>query len=1593
MKSKMKSTFAIIAVVLMVLVAVVPMVSMFTSETDADTTYDPVIKAADRIKISGKVLTVAGTDVADDTYTVYVTWGKDSQYYGSVDVDEGAYELEIYEKKVTNVTVSIIKKGDTKYTPLTEFGQKTYKELTTGITVANFQSGSSESKVVTVYMGGTGNTGYKLYAFFDTPYSVAVDYELYDAAADGTKIGQGQKCGVSTDSTFKVNYNGAPETVYLKITKVYVTQVKGGSEAQHNITGTTAQNIASSASDLIADQDILTVSTNVEFMPDASIEMTKGQYVPAGESPTPVDITMYAAGSTTLTSAHSVKYYYNKVNTGTTAEPAYRGINKYIAVVKWSSDVKFTDEPVIEETKMAVRPVISADVLASKNLYFGSIAMVDDEDNTVPAIDGQEITLKATKLKDDKREATGSAFKYVVSGGNYIALATGFEPEADEMFVAVSVKDYTAVGFGDDNNIIQVATEESDAGITDEEVEFGNADIVISAEGYTFIEGQLILDDEQGDVAASLGICISGVDKVFGYKVTKNAINVLTTDAGHFGVFIETGKEITFTPGADKDGNAEVYSFTVPYVYIANASFPDDFEMELAAKTLTFKLADGDGAVLGAVGKTLVVNYAAKSVLSYALGTGIAGNAVSAWNATPKTHTITVYKSYFDLTGAEFWPSFTNTNSNGQENYVYTFANTATNPAKYQETDGKMAISALDTTYYVYLKDIDGNIIKVNSDGNKPLFTAAAVDLYETETNGTIVRTTVDGSAYTVTADVNGKMKIMMPSTFVDVTIPKSMAAVRTVELTPATAPEAVATELAKHYLEAHYIFDDVDTDNTKTIIANKDTMTAKVVRLDETTGIPGVTVKLYKTAEAATAGGNDYVAVAVTDSKGSFTVNSPLEIVAGYTYKFEAAGYDIGNQAALNGTKKVTSFVSTTDQYYITITDADKTPVILTDGYKLSIAGTTITVDDYEAVGSIALTAGTVISATYKNGDSTKDARTFSPYTITSNDVATGTINLVSNERTCYINTIDADGNLIADGTPSVALMQNDKEVKTYAAADIIGGVTAIPLTIGMYYTVLTDLDSDNEYYAVKMANTGYDGTKYWFDTTEYTEFDDDVAVVESPYTLNTFILTDAIGTPVSVKTMPENMKVASISYPGDVRTVTFSVSSGTFSFVGDDSVVYMPEALVDWAFTDTKDNAYTVKLTKAVVDGTIKASEMELVFTLLDAAGQPIVGDATITYYNSTTPAGAAIGAAKKTNDNGQVSYVSAKFGEGYKYDAAVVGYTFDVISDFVFTADQATITPLFYTANGYPIPEGEIDNVKAYGFSGVAIATSVGGKITVDPEQVEYYVATPVLGSDFTFEKSEIPAFVANESYITGTVPYSGDQDVEQRVELDFYLEGNLVKYEYIDEPVDPEDFGVNGYEYDAIIDLSGMIIDGVVFDSIVAVYTEDYIVLGSTVIDPFTPVNNIISPIAQQFEVELVAPSAIVALHVNSAQVGNTVTVTADGKFIVADDESIYTDGQYIYTFAGWYVDNELVSPNPVFTFTMTENVMISPQYTVVYEKTSDVNKDVEKEYVNIVEKVEVPVEKTVGIDTNVLIIGICAVIVALIAVVYAVIKKE
>ena len=202
-------------------------------------------------------------------------------------------------------------------------------------------------------------------------------------------------------------------------------------------------------------------------------------------------------------------------------------------------------------------------------------------------------------------------------------------------------------------------------------------------------------------------------------------------------------------------------------------------------------------------------------------------------------------------------------------------------------------------------------------------------------------------------------------------------------------------------------------------------------------------------------------------------------------------------------------------------------------------------------------------------------------------------------------------------------------------------------------------------------------------------------------------------------------------------------------------------------------------------------------------------------------------------------------------------------------------------------------------------------------------------------------------------------------EPKISYIEYSAADIVLGEGSAKVVDGKYYIVTGAAVDKVV----IKIDGYNFNTA----TSKEITVGSTTTDITGVVAN--TPTVTKYSVTYDGNNSHVNVPVDSYKKGTVITFSADSEYTVEDTENIYSDGYTKYTFKAWYVNGKQVSTDAVTSYTVgDENVVVSADYTVEHVSVADGKADK-------------------GIDNNVLIIGIAAVIVALIAVVYAVVKKE
>ena len=1514
MKSKMKSTFAIIAVALMVLVAVVPMVGVFTETSDAETIVVPDDVAT--VTISGKVYSSTGTGEKDKI--VKVSWGGSYEDFDVTD-NNGAYSFDIIsiakDGQITNVRIAVITDRITEIED-ERYSVVTFSSLEPGAYNADLISGYKQTKEVTVKFNG-GTTSPKslfttAYGVGTTPavYGIYVTYDLYGKYDSTTKeysesIYSGAYAKLADDK-FTVSVGKDVASAYVKITKISVIPELGDDEIAFDVTGNGTANIVSGTETVTFAQYTATITNSNLDLPIATIDVSKVKK-------DTFESTKIQMVTVLLEKSKKVYYIYDQpVNTDGQVQTADKVTYK---ASYGTVDTTITDAGISSNNTNLTTPY----------LLYGTYKM-----NTVSAIYGTALNI-ALATKDETGYHDGSSLSTYVGNGCYVAKFA----EGD---VGAKYLKITSTGFAFSTPAMNATSPDyTDGTITLAEV--GNSQAIGvkygDGSGYTLLSGQL-KDAANAQLKRSVVMTITSDQSTayaFGQPYSGNTISVLTDEYGAYSVYLATSSTVKFAPG-----QYESYTLTNAdgqYTIVGNAY---TFNPTVAAKTMKFSFVDGDGKAL-----ETVPQFYAKF-------------GDDNWSAAALTITDGKYvinDGTVDL----------------DDTLVY-FVGTAKNSfAAYDEDTaieyevnekGVMKVVANESTYAIVVKDAEGQTVTSAVDLTINYYAA-----YVSET-GNVTYVSV-GAAIASVLTADGEREFYVSDKFVGVEIGAEVEMIIAFTIT--------GTNL---------IFDDIyqfePASGTAVMIVESyaDSYSSVLLRNDGETGIPGIVVRLFNAAADI----NDdakKLDKTITDENGEFEflTTKAIDKTNAVVVFTDANGYDFADYNNAFFLKfPLAYFTPLKDAYSLKIKDAD--------GGKVSLTGVTITgtpaagdpvaTDVGKSTFSANWEAGDIVQFTATKADATY--RTFAPYILTDDDIASGVISLSTLESTYVIFVEDSEENGLAIA-PTVKKLFGGTVKEDLVVTNDINKVTAT-LVPGIYTVLFTEPEHGYEYIALPGASADYKFAK-----DLYVVFEDEEATLTSLYTTIYFGVTDAAGNPLSLNGLNAgDFKVTPDYGTTQITMKGIAAASNMFYFIGSESAAYSPTA--EWTIA----TSYHVPTSAVIIENEIAAKEQKVTFTVTDANGVLLndAGGVTITAYDALGVQQAVI----VDNQPLVLGEVSAIYEvDDYVYGltgvmiTALLDYTFDYTATTLFVANEGTYKATFATANGYDINDDMDDYViAAYDEIGAAIMIGDEDGITVDLEKAAYFRVYD-FNEVWTFETSESLGFIANESYITGSVPYSGKGN-GGAVTIELYLEDNLVK-EIAD---DDHAFLIDKYNYGAIIDLSDYVVNGVPFDSILVVYYENNVEIASAAVDPFSTVNNIVSPTVQVYVAVLDAPSALIARHVSIAQVGNTATVSADGQFIVADDDAIYTDGQYIYTFAGWFVDNEKVSASPSFTFTMTENVIIVPEYTVKYEKISDANAQVDPEII-----IEEITKENTGIDTNVLIIGICAVIVALIAVVYAVIKKE
>ncbi len=1560
MKSKMKSTFAIIAVALMVMVAVVPMVSVFTDNAQATTYYEPDFVAGTEITVEGRVYDVDG--VGENDKIVQITWGNGSYSQVATTANDannnpGWFSIVIKETSIKSATISVVNQVNGVYVVDSEYSQVLNKALESGTYNVDLMKAKKTSAVTVRF--ANGDNGYDLASVFGVEAlgikSLTFEYTIFatESSTSGTS-GTYTVLPVAS-ATNGVLYSVADDMPYIQVKSVKIDGTSYTVNSDKTVLG-------AASTEVVLKQFLLKVSTNAT-VPKATVT------VQASNVSTAVKATKIFTDVLTNTSSA----YFMYVPATAANEDPVAWASAYVTA-KFSNDISDAAQFDIDGNS-----TITYGVTEGAH-YYGVACMSTggNQPTIVSAYDGQALNLS---YKATATSTSYTTIKAVVQGGFFIT-ASELPKDDNGKITAYSVKasignffvsSFAGLnGFEDGEMIIPANTaDDQDGGA------------IVSATGYSYITLAVEADRE-------VNIDVSGTSDIFGFEYKNNKVTVPATSIAK-GFFVKTGSVLSIIPADSK-----TVTYTKDYSAYIVGSAADAITFTTAAKSLDFVFVDGDGTPIAK--NTFQIHY-------------LLPGKTAATDVAVGTYEIDNIPGWYDLSAIKYWFADTDDTEN---TYIYTFDTDADNMKAYTPVDGVVYVMTLDETYSITLKDVNGNIIA----GNITL----SLDSAFVNESGYKVYTPVENQPYTqVTPASNGKYYFMYSSKYVGKEIGATAQTLLTVKVASDT-----------------YIFSSDRTVYTANLVITAGKVSFEGTLL-KTNGSPfqGATV-LFK--ENVAGPGDEpeweYVddslyEIAVTDDKGKFKLISYTDIddfAIGFDYYLDYDGtlFDEAYPIFDVYDEPIEYFFAAANVFMVTIADADGAIYDYSWIYEIQTAPYSkglLTVNNeyvfnYLGYGFVILDslAGDILPISmgaYQAGNvpTYNDMiRTFNGYTLTDSDITNGIISLTTQERTYSVDVYDANDkaiNIAADGiTVAVATGSIDTPLILDYVSNYINRVTG---SMGSYTVVLPDLTDSTSKYGVYV-----DDENYVFD--HITFFNNYAVDVESYYSKVYFQVADAAGNIIVLGYAPGTHTVDQGVYnytnavltdsEGNDFTVTLDKAANKIWIIADEDETFKLKANANIYSTQPVNEAPTVIDTllassnKTIKDGIIKSSKQYVEFTFTDAVGAPLAGfNFNVTAFTTgDETSGTPIIVNKTTSIDGKIS-TTAAIKSTYTYIATqVVEENEEVIFNFEYTkgttfvADKTAVRPTFTSANGVDLTDDIIAGkiIAGYAANGTRVSSQVvtengkaPGVLYVDLYDVAYYAVdqSPVVG--YTFAPSESFDFIAAESLITGSIPATAGVDyASQKMVLALYYGLDMVGSKVA--TIDPETQNT----YTVVLPMNDFVDDvaGVAFDSIIGVYTEAGVTIATGTINPFTQVNDIYAPgqlVPVLYDV-INKTEGVCAGHTVAYVINNVLILSADRVFYTAD-EGYYTDGQYKYTFAGWYVNGVKVSANPDYAENIDSNVVAAAQYDVTYEKISDVNAEKEKE---IVEK-EVPV----GIDTNVLIIGICAVVIALIAVVYAVIKKE
>lgn len=739
----------------------------------------------------------------------------------------------------------------------------------------------------------------------------------------------------------------------------------------------------------------------------------------------------------------------------------------------------------------------------------------------------------------------------------------------------------------------------------------------------------------------------------------------------------------------------------------------------------------------------------------------------------------------------------------------------------------------------------------------------------------------------------------------------------------------------AKGIFKDKYYLLDADDKGVISITASVDSFTGKLVRNDGVTPVSGIKVELKKDASSA-------ADASYTQKDGSFTLYSDLEITSSYKVEFEdrydytftPAGYDVFTDGVKN-----TVFKAATSAYKITFVDADDAKIASTDLELAKVDGESTVAT---TIGNVRTLSASWTSETDALAITDVTDRSFIDHTLTAEELASGEITVKSNQKTYTFTVKDANG---------AKLSGVNIAVKKYVG-DIAIDSTAIVSPLGkVILPVATDeIDTVYGYVATK--------TNYAFETA-VTKITDVKIDIKSASAEKTVALQDAAGVALT-KDVGSGVTIKE----DGVTLLTTNIVKGSFKFVATKDVVYtytFTDALAPYTFAkDVKD-----------VNGVVKAKQETITGKVTDAAGKYFgIEVRTIEAYDADD---ARIGTGTQGANNTSFSIIAEKSKIAYyKVEDVTSGgikFTFEKSKTADIKAVETFVPITFASANDISI-EG------VYSFTKVNVVNKLGiqsEETIVEVNKTKGIVldTTDVVSYSVTFTSATTDGYFAeatytsvNGAFVSDVAEYKGKLGAayatDDVLEYAVYKGNELVLRKNIDVGADKTVYSakVNKALGDKVI---------ITFKKGADVYTA---VMNDNVV-----YNDLVKVV--------VAPSLKANIMVNNDYVGYELSADKTKVYLIANEsysvDATSSTGEKLvekFVFDGWYVNGEKVSSKLNYTVDNVDSNVVMANYV------SDGYYEIDK-----------PVQNDNGVSPTVLAIGIAAVIVALIAVVYTVIQKK